>query len=56
MLTTVGNLLGLLGFAAIRFGMRGGGFFLTLFGLVIIGALVWALTKPQGSDAAKSQN
>jgi hypothetical protein len=51
MVTTVANGLGLLGFAAIRFGARAGGIVLTLIGLAIVGALVWALTKPDKNAA-----
>ncbi len=51
-MTTLANLLALFGIALIRFGGRGaGGFAFLLFGLAIVGVVVWALTKPD-KDAA----
>jgi hypothetical protein len=49
---TCANLLGLLGMSLIRFGGRGGaGFFFFLFGVLVIGLVVWALTRgPVGSS------
>jgi hypothetical protein len=44
---TLANVLALMGMAAIRFGVRfSGGFVFTLFGLMVVGAVVWALTRP----------
>jgi hypothetical protein len=52
---TCANLLGLLGMELIRFGGRGGGgFFFLLFGLLVIGLVVWALTR--SSDQPSSKN
>jgi hypothetical protein len=52
---TLANVLALVGMEAIRFGGRiHGGFIFTLFGLAVIGALVWALTRPAGNDAPRS--
>ncbi|MGD0632028.1 MAG: hypothetical protein ABR987_22070 [Terracidiphilus sp.] len=46
-MTTLANALALFGMALIRFGGRGGGGFLfMLFGLVIVGVVVWALARP----------
>lgn len=36
-------------------GGRGGGFVFTLFGLAVVGVLVWALTRPDGNDRAQSE-
>jgi hypothetical protein len=45
-MTTFANVLALMGMSLIRFGARGGGgFVFMLFGLVMIGAVVWALTR-----------
>jgi|HubBroStandDraft_2_1064218.scaffolds.fasta_scaffold6170893_1 hypothetical protein len=46
---TAANTLALLGMAFIRFGGRGGGFVFLLFGLLIVGVLAWALTRPGGN-------
>ena len=52
-MTTLANVLALIGLAAIRFGGRGGGgFVFMLFGLTVLGVVVWALTRPGGNDAA----
>jgi hypothetical protein len=41
--------------ALMRFGVvRGGGFVVMLFGLGIVGALVWALTRPDDKESAKN--
>jgi hypothetical protein len=54
-MTTLANVLALIGLAAIRFGGRGGGgFVFMLFGLTVLGVVVWALTRPNGNDAAGS--
>jgi hypothetical protein len=54
-MTTLANSLALLGMAPIRFGGRGpGGFIWMLFGLAIVGALVWALTRPAGDQVSKN--
>ncbi len=53
-MATLANVLALLGVALIRFGGRGGGFLFMLFGLVIVGVLVWALTRSAGSESAKN--
>jgi hypothetical protein len=46
-MTTLANVLALMGLAAIRFGARfGGGFIFMLFGLMVVGVVVWALTRP----------
>jgi predicted lipid-binding transport protein (Tim44 family) len=46
-MTTLANTLALFGMALIRFGGRGGGgFAFMLFGLVIVGVVVWALARP----------
>ena len=50
MVTTVPNALALMRFG----GGRGGGFVWTLLGLAVIGALVWALTRPGSSESAKN--
>jgi hypothetical protein len=50
MLTTSANALALMRFD----GGHGGGFILTLLGLVVIGALVWALTRPDRQESAKN--
>jgi len=43
----------LLGLALIRFGGRGpGGLIWMFFGLAIVGAVVWALTRPAGNRSA----
>jgi hypothetical protein len=51
---TCANVLTLLGLSQIRFGGRGGGggFAFLLFGLLIVGVVVWALTRP--SESAKN--
>jgi hypothetical protein len=46
---TAANALALLGMSLIRFGGRGGGFVFLLFGLLIVGVLVWALTRSDGN-------
>lgn len=48
------NVLTLSGMSLIRFGGRGGGGGLAflLFGLLIVGVVVWALTRP--SESAKN--
>jgi hypothetical protein len=47
---TLANAMALMGMALIRFGGRGGGGFLfMLFGLLIVGAVVWALARPYES-------
>jgi hypothetical protein len=49
-MTTLANLLALMGMALIRFGGRGGGGFAFLFfGLLIVGVVVWALARPYES-------
>jgi hypothetical protein len=54
-MTTLANSLALFGMALIRFGGRGpGGFIWMLFGLAIVGALVWALTRPVGAQISKN--
>jgi hypothetical protein len=54
-MTTLANVLALIGLAAIRFGGRGGGgFVFMLFGLTVLGVVVWALTRPGGNDASGS--
>jgi hypothetical protein len=54
-MTTLANVLALLGIAAIRFGGRGGGGLVFLvFGLAVVGVVAWALTRPHGSEAAKN--
>jgi hypothetical protein len=46
-MTTLANVLALMGMAAIRYGARfGGGFIFMLFGLMVVGVVVWALTRP----------
>jgi hypothetical protein len=46
-MTTLVNGLALFGMALIRFGGRStGGFAFMLFGLLIVGAVVWALARP----------
>jgi hypothetical protein len=52
-MTTIANMLALVGIALIRFGGRGGGgFAFLLFGLLIVGVVVWALTRP--GESAKN--
>jgi hypothetical protein len=34
--------------------VRGGGFLVLLFGLGVVGALVWALTRPENKESAKN--
>jgi hypothetical protein len=54
-MTTLLNVLAMIGLAAIRFGGRsGGGFVFMLFGLTVLGVVVWALTQPRGKDAPGS--
>jgi hypothetical protein len=46
-MTTLANTLALFGMTLIRFGGRGGGgFAFMLFGLLILGVVVWALVRP----------
>jgi len=53
-MTTAANLLALMGMALIRFGGRSaGGFVFMLFGLMVVGLVVWALTRPAGNDASR---
>lgn len=41
--------------ALMRFGfVRDSGFLVTLFGLGVVGALVWALTRPDNKESAKN--
>jgi hypothetical protein len=48
-MTTLANVLALMGMSLIRFGGRGGGgFIFMLFGLMVVGVVVWALTRPAG--------
>jgi hypothetical protein len=52
---TLANVLALMGMAAIRFGARfGGGFIFMLLGLMVVGAVVWALTRPIANTAPVS--
>lgn len=52
-MTTFANTLTLMGMSLIRFGGRGGGgFVLMLFGLVVVGVVVWALTR--SNESAKN--
>ena len=52
---TCANLLGLLGVELIRFGGRGGaGFFFLLTGLLVIGLVVWALTRTSEFPSTKN--
>ena len=54
-MTTTANMLTLMGMALIRFGGRGaGGFVFMLLGLMVVGLVVWALTRPAGNDAPRS--
>jgi len=54
-MTTLANVLALMGIELIRFGGRGGGgFVFLLFGLAVIVVLVWALTRPGSSESAKN--
>jgi hypothetical protein len=54
-MTTFANTLALLGMALIRFGGRGGGgFVFMLFGFLIVGVLVWALTRSGSGESAKN--
>jgi hypothetical protein len=54
-MTTLANVLALLGMAAIRFGGRGGGGLVFLvFGLAVVGLVAWALARPGSSDSAKN--
>jgi hypothetical protein len=54
-MTTLANVMALMGMAAIRFGSRGGGgVVFMLFGLAVLGVVVWALTRPDGNDASRS--
>jgi len=49
MLTTIAIRL-----ALVRFGVwRAGGSLLTLFGLAVVGVLVWALTRPDSDESTK---
>lgn len=46
-MTTLANTLALFGITLIRFGGRGGGGFASMiFGLLIVGLVVWALARP----------
>jgi hypothetical protein len=55
-MTTLANVLALIGLAAIRFGGRGGGGILfMLFGLTVLGVVVWALTRSTGNDASRNR-
>jgi hypothetical protein len=46
-MTMLANTLALFGMSLIRFGGRGGGgFAFLLFGLLIVGVVVWALARP----------
>jgi hypothetical protein len=55
-MTTLANVLALIGLAAIRFGGRGtGGFVFMLFGLTVLAAVVWALTRSTGNDASRNR-
>jgi hypothetical protein len=49
MLTTSTNALALIRFG----GGHSGGFVWTLLGLIVVGALVWALTRPANKESAK---
>jgi hypothetical protein len=41
--------------ALMRFGVvRGAGFLVMLFGLGVVGALVWALTRPDNNESVKN--
>jgi hypothetical protein len=52
---TIANVLALMGMAAIRYGARiGGGFVFMLFGLMVVGVVVWALTRPIASTTPVS--
>jgi hypothetical protein len=54
-MTTFANVLALLGMALIRFGSRGGGgFVFMLFGLAVVAAIVWALTRSGSGESAKN--
>jgi len=54
-MTMRANLIALMGIELIRFGGRGGGgFVFLLFGLAVIAVVVWALTRPGGSESAKN--
>jgi len=54
-MATFANALALLGLALIRFGGRGGGgFIVMLFGLFIVGLVVWALTRSGSGESAKN--
>lgn len=54
-MTTLANLFALMGIELMRFGGRGsGGFVFLLFGLAVIGVVVWALTRPGGNESAKN--
>jgi hypothetical protein len=54
-MTTLANVFALMGIELIRFGGRGGGgFVFLLFGLAVIGLVVWALTRSGSSESAKN--
>ena len=54
-MTTIANVATLLGLFLIRFGNRGGsGYAFLMFGLLVIGLVVWALTRPGGNESAKN--
>ena len=50
-MTTAANMLALTGMALVRFGERLGSFVFTLFGLVVVALVAWALARPAGNDA-----
>jgi hypothetical protein len=55
-MTTLANVLALMGMALIRFGGRGGGGFLfMLFGLLIVGVVVWALARPYDAPGSNAR-
>jgi hypothetical protein len=45
---------GLNALALMRFGVGRGDGLMWLFALVVVGALVWALTRPSGKDPEKN--
>jgi hypothetical protein len=41
--------------ALMRFGVgHGGGFFVTVLGLAVVGAVVWALIRPDNKESVKN--
>ncbi len=54
MLTTGLNALALARFGGFRFFHGGEDGLLWLFGLVVVGVLVWALTRPERRESAKN--